>query len=314
MNYSIIIPLYNEELNIVDLHKELIEVINKNTNSNRNFELIYIDDGSIDNTFEKLKNFNKENFQIKIIKNKTNLSQSISIYNGINNSIYDNLIFLDGDGQNDPKDITNMLLEFEKGNDLVHGFRKNRKDNFLTKTLPSLVANYIVRILSNSKIIDHGCSLKIIKKQLLDKKVLWGDFHRLLAARISFDKISVVQLETNHRVRKFGNSNYGFNRIFKIIIDLIYLNLFHKSKQRNFYFIGFLGFLSLIFSFISVLYMLYLKFFKSISFIETPLPILSVLFIISSLIFFSLLFISHLISIIEEDTKSKEVNFKIYNI
>ena len=93
MNYSIIIPLYNEELNIVDLHKELIEVINKNTNSNRNFELIYIDDGSIDNTFEKLKNFNKENFQIKIIKNKTNLSQSISIYNGINNSIYDNLIF-----------------------------------------------------------------------------------------------------------------------------------------------------------------------------------------------------------------------------
>ena len=125
MNYSIIIPLLNEEEGLEMFHKELIDVINELKN-NRNIEIIYIDDGSLDNTFEKLLSFKKENSNITIIKHKKNLSQSISIFHGIINSKFDNLIFLDGDGQNDPKDILKMLNEFEKGYDLVHGYRKNR--------------------------------------------------------------------------------------------------------------------------------------------------------------------------------------------
>jgi len=153
---------------------------------------------------------------------------------------------------------------------------------------------------------------KEIEKNLLDKKILWGDFHRLLAARVNSEKLKIVQFETNHRARKHGESNYGFSRIFKIIIDLIYLNLFHKSKTRNFYFIGFLGLISLALSFISVTYMLILKIFKDVSFIETPLPILSVLFTISFLIFFALLFVSHLITILENDNTSKKDDFEIF--
>ena len=312
MNYSIIVPFYNESLNIKNLHDELTELINKSLNGQRKFELIYVDDGSTDDTFLRLDNLKKKNFDLKLIKNNKNLSQSIALYNGINNSKFDNLIFLDGDGQNDPNDIARMLLEFEKGNDLVHGYRKNRKDNFFTKKVPSIIANHIVRMISNSKIIDHGCTLKIIKKKFLDNKILWGDFHRLLAARVNSEKLKIVQFETNHRARKHGESNYGFSRIFKIFIDLIYLNLFHKSKTRNFYFIGFLGLISLALSFISVTYMLILKIFKDVSFIETPLPILSVLFTISFLIFFALLFVSHLITILENNITSKKDDFEIF--
>jgi glycosyltransferase involved in cell wall biosynthesis len=312
MNYSIIVPFYNESLNIKNLHDELTELINKSLNGQRKFELIYVDDGSTDDTFLRLDNLKKKNFDLKLIKNNKNLSQSIALYNGINNSKFDNLIFLDGDGQNDPNDIARMLLEFEKGNDLVHGYRKNRKDNFFTKKVPSIIANHIVRMISNSKIIDHGCTLKIIKKKFLDNKILWGDFHRLLAARVNSEKLKIVQFETNHRARKHGESNYGFSRIFKIFIDLIYLNLFHKSKTRNFYFIGFLGLISLALSFISVTYMLILKIFKDVSFIETPLPILSVLFTISFLIFFALLFVSHLITILENNNTSKKDDFEIF--
>tara|TARA_B110000971_G_C20012842_1_gene502438 strand:+ start:567 stop:1511 length:945 start_codon:yes stop_codon:yes gene_type:complete len=312
MNYSIIIPFYNESLNIDSLHGELAELIKKSSSDERKFELIYIDDGSTDNTFKKLNHLEKKNFDLKIIRNNKNLSQSLALYNGINNSKFDNLIFLDGDGQNDPNDITKMLFEFEKGNDLVHGYRKNRKDYFFTKTMPSLIANYIVRIISKSKIKDHGCTLKIIKKKLLNKQILWGDFHRLLAARLSSEKINIVQLETNHRHRKYGVSNYGFARIFKVFIDLIYLNLFHGSKTKNFYFIGFLGLISLFLSFLSTAYMLILKIFKDISFVETPLPIFSVLFIISFLIFFSILFISHLITIMDKDDSSKKNDYEIF--
>lgn len=247
MNYTIIIPLYNESQNLEKLHQEIVLVILKLSNPNRNFELIYINDGSTDNTMNILLSLNYDNFQFKLINHKKNLSQSVSLNSGIKESTFDNIIFLDGDRQNDPADIILMVKEFEKGADLVHGYRRKRKDNFFSKTFPSLTANFFVRLISKSKIIDHGCSLKIIKKKYLDKNKLWGDFHRLLAARLAHENIKIVQIETNHRAREYGKSNYGFLRVFKVLIDLIYMYLFHRS-YNNFYMIGYLGLILFILS------------------------------------------------------------------
>ena len=308
MNYSIIIPLYNEEESVSLLHDELVENIQKLASNDRKFEIIYINDGSNDSTFDKVLNLNTKNLDVKLINNIKNLSQSISINNGIETSKYDNLIFLDGDGQNDPSDIVLMVKEFEKGFDLVHGYRKKRKDNFFTKTLPSLIANFIVRLVSKSKIIDHGCSLKIIKKKFLNKEKLWGDFHRLLAARLANDNLKIIQVETNHRHRKYGKSNYGFMRVLRVIIDLIYIYLFHKS-YNNFYIIGYLAVISFLLSIFSFIYMIKLKYFNSISFIETPLPTVTVLFGISSLIFFAFLFIIQLILNLKNDIKDNKKNY-----
>ena len=260
----------------------------------REFELIFIDDGSTDSTFKELLNL-KINHQIKILKHKINLSQSTAIYHGIKNSKFENLIFLDGDCQNDPNDLIEMIGKFENGFDIVHGYRNERKDKFFTKILPSKLANFLVRFITGSPIKDHGCSIKVLKKELLDDEILWGDFHRLLAARLNFKNIKYAQMSTNHRKRNSGQSNYGFYRVFKVFVDLIYLKLFQNKKNNNFYFIGFLGFCSLLIGSFSLLYMIYLKVFKNISFIETPLPILVVSLYLSSLIFFSLLFIIQLI-------------------
>ncbi len=293
MNYSIIIPLYNEEKNVETLLKEISVVIEKIKN-NREFELILIDDGSTDNTFKKLLNL-REKHSFKILKHKLNLSQSTAIYNGIRNSKFENLIFLDGDGQNDPNDLEDMIKNFEKGYDLIHGYRKDRKDKFFTKILPSKFANFLVRLITGSKIKDHGCSIKVLKKNVLDNSIFWGDFHRLFAARLNLKNLKFMQMPTNHRRRIYGDSKYGFYRVFKVFIDLIYIKLFHNKKNSNFYFIGFLGFCSMLMGLISLIFMFYLKIFEKISFIETPLPILVVSLFLSSLIFFSLLFIIQLL-------------------
>ncbi len=313
MNYSLIIPLFNEENNILSLHNEILDAL-KNLSGSRFFEILYIDDGSRDKTFSKLLELEKKNFDVKIIKNKFNYSQSVSIFHGISNSKYDNLVFLDGDGQNNPKDIPEMINLFEQGFDLIHGYRVNRQDNFFSKTIPSIIANYLVRLFSNSKIKDHGCSLKVIKKNLLDQSILWGDFHRLLAARLSYKNLKIKQVATNHRIRKYGNSNYGFLRIFKVFIDLIYLNLFHQSKLNIFYKIGILGLISLFMSMISFIYMLFLKIIKKVSFIETPMPTVTVLFFISSLIFFSFMFIIQILDDFKNKLNHEKKNYDVFEI
>tara|TARA_X000000368_G_C23028462_1_gene711361 strand:- start:352 stop:1281 length:930 start_codon:yes stop_codon:yes gene_type:complete len=302
MNYSIIIPFFNEEKNITSLISEIMALTKKN--NDKIFEIILVDDGSTDKTFEVLLGL-KEKYSFKIIRHKYNLSQSKAIYSGIKNSKYDNLIFLDGDCQNDPHDLNEMIKNYEQGYDLVHGYRINRKDKFLSKVLPSKLANFLVRFITGSHIKDHGCSIKILKKKLLGDEILWGDFHRLLAARLDFKNLKFIQIPTNHRKRNHGISNYGFYRVFKVFVDLIYLRLFQNKKNNNFYFIGILGFCSFLTGLILLIYMFYLKFFENISFIATPLPILIVSLFLSSLIFFSLLFI---IQLMFEISKKNEKN------
>ena len=200
MKYSIIVPFYNEEKNVFLLNEEINKAINSIIkDSTREFEIIYVDDGSKDKTYEKMLECKKNQYKTKLIRHKYNLSQSSALFTGIKFSNYDNLIFLDGDGQNDPNDLIKMVQLFEQGKDMVTGWRKNRKDNFIVKTLPSIFANSIVRIFTNSKIHDQGCGIKILKKEMIDFNVVWGDFHRLLSARLSNNLYEIEEVEVNHR-------------------------------------------------------------------------------------------------------------------
>ena len=310
MNFSVIIPLYNEEKNIEILNKELNTVLKKINNSkNHSFEIIYIDDGSIDNTYEVANSF-RNTITTILIKNFKNLSQSKSILNGIENSNYNNIILMDGDLQNDPNDIEEMINHYsEKNRTIVHGFRKNRKDSYFTKILPSKIANSIVRFLTNSKIKDHGCSLKIFDKNLFEIENFFGDFHRLFAAQIN-QKYDIRQVPVNHRHRKYGKSNYGFERIVKIFIDIIFLKLI-AQKKSHFYTLGIFGFFSFLLSIISFIYMISLKILIDKSFISTPLPVLVIFFALSGLIFFSICLI---LETIKKTSSEKEIKKKTYEI
>jgi len=286
MNYSIIVPFFNEEDNIFQINEEINNITAKySLEQKRNFEIIYVDDGSEDNTFEELKKTKNNKCKTKLIRHNKNYSQSSAILTGIKFSIYDNLIFLDGDCQNDPKDIGKMIEIYEEGFDVVNGWRKDRKDSFFSKTLPSKLANFVVRLFTKSKLHDHGCSLKILKKNIVDYKITWGDFHRLLSARISYDNWKIKEVVVNHRPRVHGKSNYSINRIFRVIIDLIYINFFRNSVRPTIYFFGKFGLWSFFGAILTFLYMLYNKFFKGIDLDGTPLPILIVFLIFVGFMF-----------------------------
>ena len=143
MNYSIIIPFYNEEENVSLVNNELINNLKKIEKGDRKFEIIYVDDASSDKTFDKLKELNSNPYKTLLIRHRINLSQSAALNTGIHNSQYDNLIILDGDLQDNPEELEKMIIEYERGCDMIIGWRKNRKDNFFMKTLPSLIANYL---------------------------------------------------------------------------------------------------------------------------------------------------------------------------
>jgi glycosyltransferase involved in cell wall biosynthesis len=281
MNFSIILPVFNEEKNIIKLNFEISSVIN-NLPTHK-FELIYVDDCSKDNSYEELLSL-KNNFPTKIIRHRINLSQSDSIRTGVEFSKYDNLIFLDSDLQNDPHDITKMVQEFQNGYDMIIGWRKNRKDS-LSKKIPSMIANYLVRIFTRSKANDHGCAIKVLKKIVYDSSTNLGDFHRLLAAEAYNQGFLIKEVEVKHNERINGKSNYGIGRIPKVMLDLIYLSFMQSYKNKTLYFFGMFGFVSLVISFFIFFTMLYIKYVLGRSFILTPLPILATTFFIMAVNF-----------------------------
>tara|TARA_B100001989_G_C24526801_1_gene459139 strand:- start:228 stop:1166 length:939 start_codon:yes stop_codon:yes gene_type:complete len=309
MKFSIVIPLFNEEENINQLNLELLDALNDSSNHDNEFEIIYVDDGSTDKTLDYLKKL-KNDLKTIIIKNNSNLAQSKSILNGIDASSSNNIILLDGDLQNDPKDINKMIKIYTKEDKiLVHGYRKKRNDPYFSKILPSKIANFIVKKFTNSKILDHGCSLKIFDKRIIDVKDFFGDFHRLFAAQIGKD-IKVIEVEVNHRPRLKGKSKYGFERVFRVLIDLIFMN-FSKKDRSSFYTLGILGLFSFLFSFMSLFYMLYLKFEENKSFVETPMPLIFIFFTLSGFIFFSLNLVLESLKKILNNYSKGEKNYKI---
>ena len=311
MSFSIIIPLYNEEENVKILNNQLLSAIDKiNQIKKSDFEIIYVDDGSQDKTFDELKKLSENKVKTIIIKHKKNSSQSAAILTGINSSEKDNLIFLDGDLQNDPDDLPNFIQEFKKGFDMVVGWRKNRKDNFITRTFPSILANSLVRLFTKSNLHDHGCAIKVLKKDLIFDDITWGDFHRLFAARVIDGGYKVSEIIVNHREREFGKSKYGLERIFKVLIDLIFLKLFKSKNNSSLYFFGLFGLMSFGLALVSFIIMCYLRFFNDTSFISTPLPMVSVFFALSGVIFF---FISLLTQLVLEQNKAIDKNLKKTN-
>ena len=310
MNYTVIVPFYNEAKNISSFNNELINNLKKIDNGKRNLEIVYVDDGSSDETFNELKKLSTNTVETLIIKHRTNLSQSAAINTGIGQSKYENIVIMDGDLQNDPNDLAKMVSEFEKGTDMLIGWRKHRKDNFFLRTLPSTIANFIVRLFSRSKIHDHGCAFKILKKEIIDDFTNWGDFHRLLAARLANNGYQVNEIEVKHNSRIHGRSNYGFGRILKVIIDLLYLKFFKNYKTQSIYFFGLFSFFSFFLSILFFIYMLILKYFYATSFIQTPLPLLIIFLIMIGLIFLFIGILAQLI--INQDSKNinKESNIK----
>ena len=225
--FSIVVPVYNESKNIINLINEIYD----QDLQNYNFETIFVDDRSTDTSLSILKSIDKNNF--RYIVNKKNLGQSQSIYNGIKVAKYDTIVTLDGDGQNDPKDILILLKYFFKSDELklIGGIRKKRKDNYV-KIFSSKIANFIRQIILKDDCDDTGCSLKIFSKKIFLNFPYFNGMHRFLPALFKGYGHKTMFLDVNHRKRNFGSSKYGtIDRLFKGIIDIIKVSNIIKNKK-----------------------------------------------------------------------------------
>lgn len=273
---SVIIPVYNEEDNIEKLYTELKSVLES---IGRMYEIIFINDASTDGSLKFLNKIAENDEKVEVIDFQRNYGQTAALSAGISKSIGEIIIPMDGDGQNDPKDIPKLIKKIEEGYSVVSGWRKNRKDS-LIRVLPSRIANNIIAKAMGIKIHDNGCSLKAYSREVIKGIQLYGEMHRFISVYAAWSGGKICEVVVNHRERKHGKSKYGFSRIFKVLLDLLVVRFLYSYMNRPIHFFGKYGFYSIFFSFAFLAWSVILKFTQVISISRTPLPTISVMFFI----------------------------------
>jgi glycosyltransferase involved in cell wall biosynthesis len=271
---SIVVPVYNEEEALVDLSQGVRQEL---TRLGQPWEIIFINDGSKDNSAAILNQLADSDRRIRVIHFKRNSGQTAAMMAGFDFAQGDVIIPLDGDGQNDPADIPRMLNLIDQGFDVVSGWRKDRQDNVIQRNIPSIFANRLISAVSGVRLHDFGCSLKAYKRQVVDGIRLYGEMHRFLPIYASWHGAKIAELVVNHHPRRTGASKYGFERVFKVLLDLLVVKFLDRAANKPMYLFGGCAVFSLAVSGVAFLCMLYLKTFRHISFIMTPLPLMVVM-------------------------------------
>ena len=237
MTVSVVIPLYNEEENVEVLHERLSETLKS---MGIDYEIIYIDDGSTDKTLQLLEALQKGDEKVVVLSLRRNFGQTAAFAAGFDFARGDVVITMDGDLQNDPKDIP-RLLELTKEYDLVSGWRKKRHDTFLTRRLPSLIANWLISKVTGVGLHDYGCSLKAYKLEVVKNLKLYGEMHRFIPAVASWYGVKIAEVETTHHPRLRGKSKYGMSRTIKVLLDLITVKFLQSFSTKPIQFFGPVG-------------------------------------------------------------------------
>jgi glycosyltransferase involved in cell wall biosynthesis len=256
MDISIVIPVFNEEKNLKPLLDQIKDSMERMGVS---FEIIFVDDGSTDGTFETLQELHGQDKSLKVIRFRKNFGQTAALSAGFDHSKGNIIITLDGDLQNDPADIPRLIEKLNEGYDIVSGWRHKRKDPFISRRLPSMIANKLISFITNVKLHDYGCSLKAFRKEVIKNIRLYGEMHRFIPAVASWIGISVAELKVNHKPRKQGKSKYGISRTIKVILDLITVKFLLSYSTRPIQIFGLIGFIS---SAIGGIILMYLSFIR----------------------------------------------------
>ncbi len=299
---SVVVPMYNEEENARELHQEIAAVCKKHGYV---FEIIFIDDGSSDNTMEicrKLK-------PLKYIRLRKNFGQTAAMDTGIKHARYDYIITMDGDRQNDPNDIPELIEYLEKENlDVVSGWRKSRKDTFMKRFI-SKGAHFLRNFLINDGIHDSGCSLKIYRKECFRNVTLYGEMHRFIPALLIIRGFKIGELVVNHRPRPAGVTKYNWTRTIKGFIDMLAIWFWKKYALRPLHLLGGFG---LLFCMVGVVFagLTVRDFFRGMSLSDTALPTLTMFLMITGI----QLFISGLLADILIKSYHESINDEPYSV
>lgn len=247
---SVIVPIYNEEESVPLLHAELKRALDE---LDRDYEIIYVDDGSQDASFARLKEAAMHDPTVMVIHFRRNFGQTAAIAAGIEHSQGKILVFMDADLQNDPADIRRLICEVDAGYDVVSGWRKERQDEFLRRKLPSMIANKLISAVTGVHLHDYGCTLKAYRREVLESARLYGEMHRFIPVYASWSGACITELPVRHRARQYGKSKYGLTRTVRVLLDLMTVKFLGSYATKPLYAFGYIGALVLLASFGSVL-------------------------------------------------------------
>jgi glycosyltransferase involved in cell wall biosynthesis len=218
LDLSIVVPAYDEEANVGPLYREIMEVVPR---LGLRFEIVFVDDGSRDATFARLAELAAGDPRVRVVKLARNYGQTPAMVAGIDHARGRVLVTMDADLQNDPADIAKLLARLDEGFDLVVGWRRERRDTWLSRTLPSQIANRLIAVVTGVDVKDNGCTLKAFRAELIRTLPLYADMHRFIPAMASLGGARLAELAVNHRPRLAGTSKYGLTRVYKVLLDLI---------------------------------------------------------------------------------------------
>ena len=279
MEISVIIPVFNESESLKSLHQAILSVLNASPDTT--WETVYVDDGSTDNSFNILQELAEEDpNHVTIVGLRRNLGQTTAISAGLDHAQGDIIVLIDADMQNDPSDIPLMIEKINQGYDVVSGWRKNCNDNFLTRTLPSRIANSIISFVTGVKLHDYGCTLKAYRREILSGFRLYGEMHRFIPAYASSVGAKMIEIPVRHHPRRYGKTNYGLGRTFKVILDLFTVKFLISYAQNPIYLFGGAGMVLLGLSLISLLIIIIRRLTLNEHLIRSPLLLMSTMLFI----------------------------------
>lgn len=270
---SIFLPVYNEEPNLRPLHAKLDAALKS---LGRSAEIVYVDDGSSDESLKILREIAAIDPRVRVVALRRNYGQTAAMAAGIDAARGKVLIPMDADLQNDPADIRRLLDKLDEGYDVVSGWRKNRKDKMVTRKIPSMIANRLISWIGGVPLHDYGCSLKAYRRESLQDVRLYGEMHRFIPIYASWAGARVTEIPVEHHARTMGKSKYGLSRTLKVVFDLMTIKFMASYQTKPIYVFGSFGMLAFAISLIAGLYAVFLKIFHKADFVQTPLPVLTI--------------------------------------
>jgi glycosyltransferase involved in cell wall biosynthesis len=289
---SVVIPLLNEEDSIPQLHERLTVALSK---LDREYEIIIIDDGSTDRSYEILKNLQANDPHLCVIHFRRNFGQTAAFSAGFDMARGDVIITIDADLQNDPADIPLLLDKIDEGYDVVSGWRINRQDRMLDRKLPSKIANWMISKMTGVELHDYGCSLKAYRSEVVKNIKLYGEMHRFIPALASWVGVRVAEVPVNHSARQFGKSKYGLGRIIRVFLDLLTVKFLLGFSTRPIQIFGLMGMLCLLVGTAIGGYLSVLRVFLAQGIADRPLLLLAILLIVLGVQFITMGLIGELV-------------------
>jgi glycosyltransferase involved in cell wall biosynthesis len=304
LDVSVVLPVYNEEENIPVLYRELCDAL---IPAKWDYEIIFVDDGSSDRSWEILSEIQHQDDHVVAIRFRRNFGQTAALSAGFDHATGDVVVTLDADLQNDPRDIPLLVGKLQEGYDLVNGWRFDRKDPFFSRKLPSMIANWIISTTTHVQLHDYGCTLKAFRREIAANLRLYGEMHRFIPAIASGLGAAITEVRVNHRERRFGISKYGISRTIRVVLDLVTVKFFLSYSTRPIQIFGLLGVVSGGLGFLMALWMTIQRQFYGMSMANRPLLLLAILLMFTGLQFVSLGLIAELQSRTYHESQNKPI-------